>query len=391
MTRIPFIYNLRSMKVRMVSTIVAVLGIAGVVTVFLAMLSMSRGFQETIKSTGSDINATVLRGGAASEFLSFLPVEHARIVGDAPGVARDDDGNPYTSSEIVTNVVLPNMKTGEPHNVLFRGVSRQALSVHQQIRVVEGSFFTPGLAQLVVGRAASESYRNLKMHESVTFGGTTWAVVGIFDTGGTSFDSEVWCDMTLLQQAFKRPESIVSAVNARLSSVDAFSTFKDALTRDPRLYVKVERESVFYENQSKGIATLIRTLGFLVAFVMGIGAVFAALNTMFSAVSARSSEIATLRSLGFSSGNVVVSFLFESVLIALCGGVLGCLFVLPLNGFTASTLNLANFSQIHFSFMLGADLMLQGIAFALIMGFFGGFFPALRAARQPIAGTLRGE
>jgi putative ABC transport system permease protein len=228
------------------------------------------------------------------------------------------------------------------------------------------------------------------MGQSISFGGQTWEVVGIFESGGTSFDSEIWCDATLLRQAFKRPTDIFGAVTAKLSSSDAFGQFKDALTSDPRLNIKVERENSYYENQSKGLATFIRVIGFMIAFVMAIGAVFAALNTMYAAVSARASEIATLRALGFGSGNVVASFLLESLTIAFWGGIAGCVVVLPLNGFTASTFNMATYSQLAFAFKVTPDLMVQGMIFALLMGFFGGLFPALRAARQSIAGTLRG-
>ena len=389
MIRIPFIYNLRSMKVRWVSTFVAIMSIAGVVAVFLAVLSMARGFRETVKSSGSENNALVLRGGATGEIQSILPLEHTKIIGDAAGVKRDENNTPIISQEVVANISLPRRGTGEKNNVLFRGVSHQALEVHDRIKMTGGRFFKPGRTELVVGKNVAPSFQGLDMDESISFGGQSWTVVGVFESGGTSFDSEIWCDATLLNQAYNRPTDIFQSVTAKLSSMDSFGKFKDALTSDPRLTVKVERESAYYENQSKGLATFIRVIGFLIAFIMAIGAVFAALNTMYAAVSERSSEIATLRALGFVEGNVVVSFLLESLTIAFCGGIVGCLVILPLNGFTASTFNMATYSQLAFAFRVTPDLMMQGILFALFMGFFGGLLPALRAARQQIAGTLR--
>ncbi len=390
MIRIPFIYNLRSMTVRWSSTLVAVLGIAGVVAVFLATLSMARGFRETMKSSGAEDNALVLRGGATSEIMSFLPLEHARIVGDAAGVAHDVDGNPLMSIEVVMGLPLTRRDTGQKNNVLMRGVSQQALAVHDTIKVIQGRFFKPGLAELVVGKSISTAYKDLHLGGTISFSGQTWTVVGIFDAGGTSAESAIWCDANLLNQAFKRRLDVFQSVTVKLGSPEAFSRFKDTLTSDPRLYVKVERESTYYENQSKGLTTLIKALGFLVAFVMGIGAVFAALNTMYASVSARASEIATLRALGFSGRNVIMSFLLESMSIALLGGILGSFIILPLNGFAASTFSMSTFSQVAFAFMITPDLMVQGLVFALVMGFFGGLFPAVHAARQSIAGTLRG-
>ena len=277
----------------------------------------------------------------------------------------------------------------DENNVLIRGVSPKALEIRKRVNLIKGRFFTPGLAELVVGKSAAAMYQKLDIGNSLTFGGQAWAVVGIFDAGGTSFDSEIWCDPTLLSQAFKRPSDVFQTVTVKLSSKDSFNTLKEKLTTDPRLYVKVERESTYYKNQSEGLARLIRALGFIIALVMAIGAVFAALNTMYAAVSERSSEIATLSALGFTGRNIVVSFLLESLTISFFGGIIGCLIILPLNGFTASTFSMTTFSQIAFAFRVTPDLMIQGIIFALFMGFFGGLFPALRAARQPIAGALR--
>lgn len=377
------------MKVRLTATLVAVLGIAGVVAVFLAMLSMARGLYETMKASGSRDNALVLRGGAVSEIQSVVRLDQVRVIGDTAGIARDAQGIPIISPEVVVNATLPKADSGDETACLIRGVSPRALYVRDTIKVVQGRFISPGVAEVIVGKNAAELY-NAPVGKAVFFAEQSWTVAGIFDAGGSTFDSEIWCDATLLNQAYKRPVDIFQSVTVRLSSPAAFSTVKSTLTTDPRLTVDVEREITYYENQSKPITTFIRVIGSLIAFIMAIGAVFAALNTMYAAVGARSAEIATMRALGFVGANIVISFLCESLIIAFCGGILGCLFILPLNGFTASTTNMSTFSHLVFAFSITPGLMAQGIMFALVMGFFGGLFPALRAARQPIAATLRG-
>ena len=390
MARIPIKYNIRSMRVRVMPTLVAMFGIAGVVAVFLAMLSMSRGFIETIKTAGSPGNAIVLKAGSQSELQSFLALMDAKIIADGEAVMRDAAGAPLVSMEIVRNGAFTRIGTELKQNVVMRGVAGKPWQVHENIKIAEGRFFTPGLAELVVGKSVAASYENLQLGSTVSFGGITWTVVGILDAGSSSFDSAIWCDAVLLKQAFKMPFDSYQSIIVKLAEPAAYQTFRQKILADPRLNIDVERETVFYENQSKAISALITGLGFLVACIMGVGAVFAALNTMYAAVGARVSEIATMRALGFRSGSVVLSFLAESMIISFCGGIAGCLLILPLNGFAASTFDMASFSMVHFAFMLTPDLMVKGIFFALVMGFFGGLFPALRAARQPIAATLRG-
>lgn len=390
MASIPLIYNLRSMKVRWTSTIVAVVAIAVVVAVFLTNLSMARGFQEALRLSGSRDNAIVLRAGSQSEMMSFMVLDQAKVIGDATGVARDQNNNPVISSEVVLNAVLPMTAKDAEATVLVRGVSDKALRVRDRVKIVEGRFIKPGLAELVVGKTAAKTYKNLRVGDSPSFSGQTWTVVGVFDAGGSSLDSEVWCDASVLNQTYQRPPFLFQSVIVKLTSSQAFSDFKDALTADPRLNVKVEREIDYYEKQSSGFNRLINSLGLVFIIVMALGAVLAALNTMYATVSARSSEIATMRALGFSGGHVVFSFVLESLAVALIGGLLGCLITLPLNGLTNSTFNFASFSQITYAFKVTPDLMLKSLIFALVMGFFGGLLPALRAARQQIAGTLRG-
>ncbi len=386
---IPFSYNVRSVAARWSTTVVSILGIAGTVGVFVAMLAMARGFQATLVASGSPQNAIILRSGADSEMVSAVTLDQARIIADSEEVARDGSSTPLASPELVVIGAFPLAKTGTDANVQIRGLSLGVLGVRPSIEVVEGRFFKPGLAEMVVGKNAAKIYRGFDLGATIDIGGQTWTVVGIMDAGGSAFDSELWCDANVLSQTFKRPENIFSSLTVRLKSGDMFGKFKDRLTSDPRLTVQVEGEQAYYAKQSTVVSTLIRVLGFLVAVVMGIGAVFGALNTMYSAVSARSREIATMRALGFGGGSVVTSFLAESLLIAGIGGVLGCLAALPLNGFTTGTINWQTFSHLAFAFRVTPGLLVAGMVFALLMGLVGGLLPALRAARMPIATALR--
>ncbi len=385
---IPVVYNVRSVRQRWNSSVVAVLGIAGTVGVFVAMLAMARGFKATLVSSGSSRNAIVRRAGADSEMVSAVTLEQLHVIEGAPGVAHDGN-TPLVSGEVVVIAGFTLKATGTVANAQVRGVSGRALRIRDNVKVAEGRFFTPGLAELVVGRNALKSYSGFDLGSTVKFGGGTWTVVGIFDAGGSAFDSEIWCDANVLSEVYKRPQNVFQSVTARLDSPAALTGFKDALTSDPRLSVQVDRETEYYERQSRGLTTMIRVLGFLVAFVMGIGAVFGALNTMYSAVSERAREIATMRALGFGRASVIVSFVFEALFIALLGGVVGCLAVLPMNGFTTGTMNWQTFSHVAFAFKVTPDLLTVGVVFALLMGVIGGLPPAVRAVRRPIAFALR--
>jgi putative ABC transport system permease protein len=386
---IPVIYNVRSVFKRWSSAIVAVLGVAGTVAVFVAMLALAQGFRATLIASGSPGNAIVLRAGADSEMVSAIALEELRTIGDAAGVARDDRG-PLASGEVVVIAAFPLARTGTDANVQVRGVSPRVLDVRTNVRVTAGRFFEPGLAELIIGSNAIRAYQGFVLGGTVRFGGGTWKVVGVFDAGGSAFDSEMWCDANVLNEIYKRPTNIFQSVTVRLESPSALGRFKDALTADPRLSVRVDRETDYYRAQSRTLTDLIRILGFLVALVMGVGAVFAALNTMYSAVAERSREIATLRALGFGGWTVVLSFIVESLFIAFIGGLLGCLAVLPMNGFTTGTINWQTFSHLAFAFRITPGLLTLGMAFALLMGLMGGVPPALRAVHRPVAVALRG-
>jgi putative ABC transport system permease protein len=385
---IPLVYNLRSVRQRWTSTIVAVLGIAGTVGVFVAMLALAKGFRATLVSSGSPRNAIVLRAGASSEMYSAINLDSLRVIEDAPGVDRKD-GQPLASGEVVVVAGFPLRSTGTDANVQIRGVSPRALFVRDTVRIVRGRSFRPGVAELIVGRNATVAYAGLDLGGSIKFGGGIWKIVGVFDAGGSAFDSEAWCDADVLNQVYQRPRGIFQSVTVRLQNADDFARFKDSLTSDPRLTVQVDREIDFYSKQSEMLSKLIVVLGSLIAAIMGVGAVFGALNTMYSAVSERSREIATLRALGFGTGSVVLSFLLEALLISFVGGVVGCLVVLPLNGLTTGAMNWQSFSHLSFAFRVSPALLGGGILFALLMGLVGGLPPAIRAARRPVAIALR--
>jgi putative ABC transport system permease protein len=385
---IPIIYNLRSVRARWVSAIVAVLGIAGTVGVFIAMLSLARGFKATLVASGSPDNALIRRAGSTGEIDGSVPLDQVKVIQDAPGIARDGD-RPLVSPEVVVIAAFPLKATGTDANVQVRGVSPDALKVRRNVHMKEGRFFQPGLNELIVGRNVPSTYAGLNLGDTVRFGGGNWSVVGVFDAGGSAFDSEVWCDARVLSQVYKRPENIFSSITVRLTSPAALTQLKDSLTSDPRMQVQVDREVDYYEKQSRGLTTLITILGTLVAGVMGIGAIFGALNTMYSAVSERSREIATMRAIGFGAAAIIVSFIFEALFISLIGGVVGCAAILPLNGFTTSAMNWQTFSHLAFAFRVTPLLLGIGVGFALLMGLAGGVPPAIRAARRPVVLALR--
>ena len=385
---IPISYNLRSLVQRWSSTIVAIIGIAGTVGVFVAVLALANGFRATLVASGSPQNALIRRAGSTSELESAVNISDVKIMEDEPGVARDKDGT-LISPEVVVVAAFPMKSTGTDGNAQVRGVSPRVLSVRNNVSIKAGRFFQPGLNELVIGRNIAESYSGFDLGKTVKFGGGTWTVVGVFDSGGSAFDSEIWCDGNSLNAVYKRPVGVFQSVTIHMDSLDSYNKFRDAVTTDPRLNVSVEREIDYYEKESRVMSTLIRVLGTMVAMVMAIGAILGALNTMYSAVSERGREVATMRALGFGSGSVIASFVFESLCIAAAGGIVGCLAVLPINGLTVGTMNFQTFSHLAFDFQITTRLMLFGMIFALFMGLVGGVPPAIRAARSQIATALR--
>lgn len=385
---IPIIYNLRSVRARWTSAIVAVVGIAGTVGVFIAMMSLARGFKATLVSSGSEDNAIIMRAGATSEMTGGVTIDAVKIVQDAPGIARSADG-PLVTPEVVLVAPIPLISTGTDANVQVRGVSKNVLQIRTKIKMAEGRMFTPGLSEIVVGKNANKSYAGLTLGNTIGLGTGHWNIVGIFDAGGTSFDSEIWGDAHLIGPAYNRPDTVFQSITVHLVSPDSLQQLRDTLTKDPRLNVDVSREIDYYSKQSTRLTTLITVLGGLIAAIMAIGAVFGALNTMYSAVAERGREIATLRALGFGGPSVVFSFMIEALLVSFVGGLIGCLAVLKLNGLTTGAMNLQTFSHLAFAFKITPELLVKGIIFALVMGLVGGLLPAIRAASQPVATALR--
>jgi putative ABC transport system permease protein len=385
---IPLTYSLRSLRVRWTSTVVTILGITGTVGVFIAMMALAKGFRATLVASGSPQNAIVRRAGSTSEMESAVTTDQVHVIEDMPGVARKGS-QPLVSPETVVVAAFPLKATGTDANVQVRGVSARILDVRDQAKVVAGRFFRPGLDELVVGRNVASTYSGFDLGSTVKFGGGTWTVVGVFDAGGSAFDSEVWGDAQVVKQVYKRPLDIYQSVTARLTSPEAYPAFKDAITSDPRVTLQVDREIEYYEKQSRAFTKLVTVLGLLVGSVMSVGAIIAALNTMYSAVAERAREIATMRAVGFGTGSVVLSFTFEALCIAFIGGLLGCIAVMPLNGLTTSTINWQTFSHLAFAFAVTPPLLVGGVIFALIMGLIGGVPPAIRAARARIAVALR--
>jgi putative ABC transport system permease protein len=385
--------NLRTLGQRRGSALSTLVGVACVVAVFVALLSMAEGFRATMMATGSPETVLVLRGGSDSEMMSGLQRDATQVIADAPGVARaaavQNGAGPAASAELFVIVDLPKRSTGTDANVPMRGVQPAAFAIRNDLKIVAGRRFEPGRNEVIVGRAAAEEFAGLDLGRHLRWGENEWTVVGLFTDNGSLTESEIWCDAGVLQPAYRRGNSFQS-VHARLESPAAFTAFKDALTADPRLDVKVQRETDYYAEQSNALTLMIRVLGYVIALLMALGAVFGALNTMYNAVAARTREIATLRALGFGRGPVVVSILAESLVISLVGAALGAAVAyFGFNGIRTSTLNWQSFSQVAFAFKVTPALLVLGSGIALAIGLVGGLFPAIRAARLPVATALR--
>jgi putative ABC transport system permease protein len=381
-------FNLRTLPQRKGSSAAAIFGIAGVVAVMVGVLSIAQGILRTMESSASPDNVIVLRSGSNSEMMSILMGEDTRIISEGPGLARDDN-RAVASPELFVIINLPMRSTGTDANVPLRGVSTMAMGVREKFEIVEGRMFEWGMNEVIVGAGARLEFSGLEIGSTITVAREEWPVVGVFEVGGGLAETEIWVDGAVLQPVYRRGNSY-QAVYARLESEDSFQQFKDALTSDPRLNVKPMREADYYESQSAMLYNLITGLGTLIAVIMGLGAVFGALNTMYTAVSARTREIATLRALGFHSSPVVISVLLESLLLAFAGGLVGAgLAWWAFDGFRAATLNFTSFSQVAFAFDVSLPLLTRGIIFAMIIGLVGGLFPAVRAARQPVSSALR--
>ncbi len=380
--------NLRNLPQRVASSVVAVIGVAAVVLVFAAVLSMAKGFERTMVAAGSEDTAIIMRSGSTSELNSGLSNEQVLIVGEAPGVLRDGD-RAVMSAELYVIVDLKKRTSKTDANVPFRGVQAGAFDVRRDVRLVEGRMFEEGRNEIIVGRSAQQEFLGLDTGSAIRFGQSEWRVVGVFEAGGSVSESELWTDVRVLQGAYRRGNSFQS-VRVKLQDADSLAQLQTVLEADPRIDADVMTEREYYSAQAEPLSQFIRTIGYPLTVLMGIGAVFGALNSMYSSVSVRGKEIATLRALGFGPFPVLVSTIVESTLLALVGGLIGGVIAyLVFNGFQVSTLNGASFSQVVFDFAVTPDLLLDGLEAALIIGVVGGFFPAVRAARLPVAQALR--
>lgn len=379
--------NVRTIPERRGSAFAAAVGIAGVVAVFVGVLSIAVGFRTAMTVTGPQDIVIVLRSGADNEMTSALTREETRLIANAPGLAQTAEG-PLISAELFVIINLPKRSTGTDANVSLRGVQRGA-AVRGDIRVVEGRMFQPGRNEVIVGAGAAGTIAGLDVGKKIRVGQNEWDVVGIFSGGGGAAESEIWTDAAVLQPAFQRGDSFQS-VYAKLSSPKAFQSFKDALTTNPQLKVKAIRQADFLAEQSTLLTKFIETVGYMVTALMALGALSGALNTMYSAVAARTREIATLRALGFGSSPVVLSVMFESLVLALIGGGVGAVAAyFAFNNFKATTINWQTFSQVAFAFSVTPQLLAGAILWAATIGLIGGLFPAIRAARLPVAAAVR--
>ena len=381
-------FGLLSIPQRGGSVGAAVFGIGGVVAVLVGVLSMGTGFRRTLDASGSPDAAIVLRGGADSEMFSGLTLESTRIIADAPGIARAA-GSACASPELFVIIGLPKRATGTEANVPMRGVLQGALKVRDKLNILQGRMFEWGKNEVIVGAGALSQFEGLEVGGRLRVGRDLWPIVGMFSTGGGTSDSEIWTDASVLQAAYHRGTTYQSVL-LRLLTPGSFPDLKEWLGADPRLNIKVLRQDDYYAQQSKAVTKVIKTLGYLVAALMAVGAVFGALNTMYSSVAARTREIATLRALGFGGGAVVVSVMIESLAVALTGGLLGGVIAyFVFNGLETSTMSWPSFNMVTFAYTVTPDLLVQGTVWAVLIGLIGGLFPAIRGARLPIAAALR--
>ena len=387
MKAVPLSYIARNLWVRRVTTLLTAGGMALVVYTFATVLMMSEGIRATLVATGRPDNVIALRKGSPSEISSGVDRTQAAVLASLPGIARGADGQRLASAETVVLNALPKKDSAKAGNLTMRGTSAAGLALRPQVQLVAGRMFRPGSAEIIVGRAVSEGFAGALLGQSLRFAGREWRIVGIFDAAHTAFDSEIWGDVDVMMQAFRR--SAYSVVLWRLADPDGFARQQAVIAADPRLTVEAKPEMQFYEEQSQALATFIRILGTALSIIFSIGAVVGAMITMFAAVSQRTAEIGTLRALGLRRGAVLVAFLGESLLLALVGGLMGLAGASLMQTVNISTTNFQTFAELAFQFKLTPGIVVQTLVFALAMGFVGGFIPAWRAARLQIVDCLR--
>ncbi len=385
---LPLAYNIRNLRQRWKVTLLAIFGIGLVVAVFVTLLAMENGFRIALRSTGSPMNGIVTQRGSMSELTSWINIADADVIQVDPRVARDSDGKPMASCEVVILTTRPRRSDNQPANITFRGVSPEGFKVRSNVKVVEGRSFTPGLYEVIVGKKIADRVTGLNIGDTISVQKKNFKVVGLFTADGSSFESEIWGDLDAMAPAIGRNGGCES-LTVRLNDPKTLPAFDKEIRANPRVQLQIDSEPKYYENLAGPTAGALLGLAAFVAVVMGIGAVFGAMNTMYAIVSQRTREIGTLRALGFSRFSILVSFVLESVLLALIGGVLGCLVAFTMNGYTAGTGQTLSFSEMAFAFKITPPVLVFGIVFAVLMGFVGGLLPAFRAARMPITRALR--
>ncbi len=397
---IPISYNFRNVLQRPVSTLTTAIGVGLTVAIFIGALALANGFQAALAESGSPANALALRKGADSEISSGVAREQADILRSLPDVATGPDGRPLVSPDLVVVTTKPRLGQPGSSNITVRGVEPTAAAdvqavaqpvtfpLRAQVRITSGRAFRAGSDEVIVGERISRRFANCAIGDHIRFQQREFTVVGHFTANGASFESEIWGDVAVLMPALQR-DNVFQSVTFRMRDPARFEALKHQIESDPRLGLQLRRESEFYASQSEQLSTVIRFMGVFITIIMAVGAIFGAMNTMYAAVGSRTREIATLLVLGFSPAAVMMSFVIESVILALLGGLIGCLLALPINGIVTSTTNFSSFSEVAFAFRVTAQSLLAGLIFAAGMGLVGGFLPALRAARQPLAQSLR--
>jgi len=385
---IPLYYNVRNVRVRWQVTLLAIGGIALVVAVFAVLMSMSEGFKAALRSTGRTDNAIIVQRGSASELTSGVPLDDRNKIVVDERIAQDSEGRPLASWEWVIVIGLPKLSDGVLTNITLRAVTPRAFEVRSGIDIVEGRTFAPGLDEVIVGRKLVDRIEDIAVGETVKYKQKRFRIVGLFESSGGAFESEIWGDFDSLGADFQRGAGSSSLV-VRMKDPATIPELDRWIRAQPQMQLQALEERQYYEEQAGSLATILRSLATFVALVMGVGAVFGAVNTMYAIVAARTREIGTLRALGFSRRAILASFLVESIILAFLGGVVGCLLAFPMNGFSTGTGQTQSFSEIAFSFRITTEIVITGLVFAMVMGVVGGLFPALRGARLPITTALR--
>jgi putative ABC transport system permease protein len=383
---IPLKYNLRNLAVRRTTTLMTAFSITLTVTVFVVLMALARGLETSLSATGHPMNLLVMRDGSQSETQSSVQRDSMQVIRYLEGIAKNEKGEPWVSPELIVLINLPRRGQAQGSNVTIRGLTPEGFGLRPEFKLVDGRQFRSGLREVIVSKKISERFQSCGLGDKVKFAKGYWTVVGIFEVGNTAYASEIWTDPEDLGQDFDR--DAYSSVFLRAVDSSTLNRLKQQLADDRRLHLKAQTEREYYEKQTSSAAP-IKALGIFIAGLMAVGASFAAMNTMYAAVARRTKEIGALRVLGFSRGSILLSFIIESVLIAIVGGVMGCILALPVNGVTTGTTNFATFSELAFNFRVTPGLLLNGMIFAVLMGFIGGLFPAWRAAHENIVTALR--